>query len=336
MRAALAILAACTLAVVPLMTACENQNAGPATRAGVQAPVRTEASAVDRGIDYLIKAQKPSGAFGGRDVDHPAITGLVGIALLTHGVEIGEGPAGEALRKATESILKAQRPEGLIAQRADGGPAMYEHGFAALYLARLLPTLQNDKALSDRVRKALEQAVEVIENAQNKEGGWRYLPTPHDADVSVTSAQLMTLHAAKGAGVKVDQKVIDAGVKYVRSLQRPDGGFMYVASASGTSAWPRSAAAVAVLQYAGEKGTATKEGLQYLADKKLPTDQPHLFYGSYYLAHVINLSPDGAWQENFEALQKMLLARQDKDGAWDGEAGKEYATALALIVLGLE
>ena len=45
-------------------------------------------------------------------------------------------------------------------------------------------------------------AVRCIQNAQNREGGWRYLPGAEDADMSVTVCQVMALRAA-AAGLAI-------------------------------------------------------------------------------------------------------------------------------------
>ena len=184
-----------------------------------------------------------------------------------------------------------------------------------------------------KLKAALEKGIAATAKAQNGEGGWRYMPTPNDADVSVTAAQLIALHAARNAGLAVDEKVIEKGVKYVRGLQNPDGGFSYTRNAGG-SAWPRSAAAVAVLEYAGlGQDKQTLDGLNFLASHEPKKDEPHHFYAAYYLSHAMKLAPDGAWQKSYDALRQTLVQEQDKDGTWNGDAGREYATALALIVL---
>ena len=85
----------------------------------------------------------------------------------------------------------------------------------------------------DRVKEKLQKAVRLIERTQNNEGGWRYMPVPYDADISVTICQVMALRAARDAGIKVEKDVIDKSIKYVISCQNPDGGFSYQSPRSG-------------------------------------------------------------------------------------------------------
>jgi hypothetical protein len=45
------------------------------------------------------------------------------------------------------------------------------------------------------------------------------------------------------------------------------------------------------------------------------------------------LAGDSHWQAWWPAVREELLAKQAADGAWKGEAGRQYGTAMALIVL---
>ena len=92
--------------------------------------------------------------------------------------------------------------------------------------------------------------MKLIVKSQNKEGGWRYLPKPGDADLSVTVTQLMALAAARDAGVDVPKEAIDRAIDYVKKSQNSDGGFRYLLQ-GGTSGFARSAAAVTALYRAG-------------------------------------------------------------------------------------
>src|SRR5262249_57590267 len=97
----------------------------------------------------------------------------------------------------------------------------------------------------EEVKEKLQKAVRLIQKCQNGEGGWRYMPVPYDADISVTIAQVMALRAARDAGIKVEKDVIDKAIGYVRRCQNPDGGFSYMAregGGGGGSGFPRSAA----------------------------------------------------------------------------------------------
>ena len=195
-----------------------------------------------------------------------------------------------------------------------------------------------ETAQADRLYRALLKAVQLIERTQNDEGGWRYNPVAADADVSVTICQIMALRSARNAGLDVSKKVIDRAVQYARTLQNPDGGFRYQMM-TGPSAWPRSAAGVACLYYAGiYEDQAIDRGIAYLNDNAMPGKSEnqaiHFFYGHYYAVQAMFLAGGEHWATWWPAIRSLLLQTQDANGKWeDSSAGEEYGTAMALIIL---
>ncbi len=201
--------------------------------------------AVDRGIEFLKSQQQDDGSFGqDRYGRHVGITALAALAFMGHGDMPGRGPNGVYVEKALDFVLNHVDPTGLIAADTSHGP-MYGHGFAALFLAEIY-----GQSRDSRTREALVKAIRLIVGSQNEEGGWRYQPVSEDADLSVTICQVMALRAARNAGIKVPKQTIDRAVEYVKKCQNTDGGFRYMMH-SGSSAFPRSAAGVATLYYAG-------------------------------------------------------------------------------------
>ena len=291
--------------------------------------------AVSRGLEHLAALQNADGSFGrGRFVDNAGIAALCGIAFLADGHMPGRGRYGEVVRRALEHILSKVTETGLIAGDGGHGP-MYGHGFATLFLGEVYGMTPEDA----RVRDALERAVELIVNSQNEEGGWRYNPVPYDADVSVTICQVMALRSARNAGIKVPVETIERAVKYVKECQNPDGGFKYMRTAGG-SAWPRSAAGVATLFYAGQYGDkAIDEGLEYLVRQAMPSggsamSQAHYYYGHYYAVQAMYLAGGEWWTRWWPAIRDDLLAQQTTAGGWiDPQQGGAYATSMALVIL---
>ncbi len=185
------------------------------------------------------------------------------------------------------------------------------------------------------VRETLRKAVRLIVQTQKQEGGWRYQPVRSDADLSVTICQIMALRAARNTGVYVDKSVIDRAIEYVKASQNPDGGFRYMLS-SGGSAFARSAAGVAALQYAGiYTGEEIQRGLEYVRHFTPPQERSvgHYFYGHYYAAQAMFLAGDEYWKRWWPAVENELVQKQEPEGFWRGQAGQEYGTAMALIIL---
>jgi hypothetical protein len=212
---------------------------------------------------------------------------------------------------------------------------MYGHGFATLFLGEVFGMTGNEE-----VKEKLQRAVQLIQKTQNPEGGWRYQPAPYDADISVTICEVMALRAARDAGIKVEKDVIDKSIQYVKNCQGADGGFAYQPQMRGPgSGYARTGAGVASLYYAGIfEGGEIDRGLKYLKNlmpgkSAEQSSEGMYFYGNYYVTQAMFLAGGDYWAEFYPALRDQLIARQAADGSWQGEAGADYATAMALIIL---
>jgi hypothetical protein len=295
--------------------------------------------AVGKGLEFLAAEQNEDGSFGsGRYAKNVAITALASLAFMADGNVPGRGEYGGHVARGLEYILGNASENGLIAAEAANGP-MYGHGFATLFLGEVygMTAGGGDTELADEVYEALTRACRLIERTQNDQGGWRYNPVPYDADVSVTICQIMALRAARNAGLEIDKAVIDRAIEYVRSCQNPDGGFKYQLE-SGNSAWPRSAAGVASLYYAGiYEDDAIDEGLGYLLANATPGEEvnaAHYFYGHYYAVQTMYLAGGEYWATWWPKIRTQLLASQNGDGSWtDSSVGDAYGTSMSLIIL---
>ena len=290
---------------------------------------------VERGLEWLARAQNDDGSFGrGRLSANAGIVSLCALAFMADGSVPGRGRHGAVVARALEYVLAHSTESGLVTTEGNNVP-MYGHGFAALFLGEVYGMSPQD----GRVRDALVRAIRLIENSQNEEGGWRYNPVPDDADVSVTICQVMALRSARNAGIRIPKEVIDNAVRYVRECQNPDGGFRYMRS-TGTSAWPRTAAGVATLFYAGVyDDDSIPRGLGYLLrtavpDGSGPMAQAYYFYGHYYATQAMYLAGGDWWKEWWPRIRRDLVASQDEDGSWaDPQWGQPLGTSMALIIM---
>jgi hypothetical protein len=298
-------------------------------------------AAVERGLAYLAAQQHEDGAFGeGRFGRNVAVTSLACLALMSDGHLPGRGDYGAVVAQGLESILANVNESGLVAGEASNGP-MYGHGFATLFLGEVygMTAGGGETIQSGRLHESLVRAVRLIEQTQNPQGGWRYNPVPYDADISVTICQVMALRSARNAGIEVSRQTIDRAVEYVRRCQNPDGGFRYQQD-GGTSAWPRSAAGVSSLFYAGVyEDEGIDDGVGYLLESAMPGRQgaasrAHYYYGHYYAVQAMYLAGGEAWARWWPAIRDELIASQQPDGSWrDQSVGDSYATAMSLIIL---
>lgn len=210
---------------------------------------------------------------------------------------------------------------------------MYGHGFATLFLAEIFGMLHDP-----RVRERLTRAVRLIVNTQNHEGGWRYEPRRHDADISVTIAEIMALRAARNAGIFVPTETVDRCIAYVKRCQNPDGGFMYMLSQPGPSAFPRTAAGVVALQSAGiyegeEIDRAVAYMLTHAPHRNPALGESYYFYGQYYAVQAMYQVGGEIWRQWYPAVRDQILARQLRAGDWFDTICPEYGTAMACLVL---
>jgi len=287
--------------------------------------------AVNEGLTYLAKQQAANGSYGDdRYGQHVGITALAGLAFMADGNLPGRGQYGEQVQRGLDFVLNHASQSGLIAANTSHGP-MYGHGFATLFLGEIYGQTRDP-----RLRDVLLKAVRLIVRTQNDEGGWRYRPVPQNADISVTICQVMALRSARNAGLSVPKETIERAVEYVRRCQNEaDGGFRYMLSSGRDSAFPRSAAGVATLFYAGVyEGEAIERGLNYIMNNHGgPRSQHYYYYGHYYAAQATFLAGGKYWRQWFPMARKQLLQRQEDGGHWESNFGDDYATAMALISL---
>jgi hypothetical protein len=310
-------------------------------------------AAIDYGLAHLAtRSQANDGSFSDvrNNSGNTGITALAALALMCGGHHPGRGRYGRSVSRAAEYILsrgRANKTTGYLANsdQLDGHSAMYQHGFATLFLAEVHGTFP-DADRRTRTRDMLEKAVALTVKSQNQQGGWRYTPAPGQDDVSVTVAQLMALRAAKNAGVYVDKAVVDKAVEYIKACyQKSDGGFAYIKGQQG-SLFPRSAAGVVGLYSAGiYSGEIIEKGLNYLqkfrprGNRQGPADvrQEHYYYGHYYAALAMWTAGGANWNDWFPAIRsELLLRREPVTSVWDDRIfGAAYSTAMACIILQL-
>ncbi len=294
-------------------------------------------AAVDRGLDWLTRAQQPDGSWGsGAFRGSAAVTAQCAMALVGSGSTAGSGRGSAAIARAVAFLLASAGGSGLIegSEAAAHGP-MYGHAFATIALAEVYGETADDQTVAG----VLERARVLIERTQNDEGGWRYQPQRREADISVTVAMLNALRALRNAGFDVSDTAVDNAVAYIRRLQNADGGFRYQTQ-PGPSAAPRTAAAVFALLAAGGSDRAPIDrGVAWLDAHpiRLGSADGYALYGLFYTAAARwQLAGNGAgepWQGWYATTATALIAAQRDDGSWADPSCPEYGTSAALSVL---
>lgn len=294
-----------------------------------------------RGLQYLVKSQSeigdwPEGQAG------PGTTGLALLAFLASGEDPNFGVYSSTIRKALRSIIRSQGAESGYM-----GSSMYHHGFAMLALAEaygavdetnLWDGAEEDSSRQRSIGEALELAVRCAVTSQGKNpfNAWRYAPTAHDADTSVSGAVLVGLLAARNAGIEVPDKSIDQAIKYFASMTADNGTVGYSggmqANAESTA---RSSIACLVFSIAKRKDTKQFEAVRDYVARSLTQQSPYLEYGRYYQAQALFQADLEAWEKWNRSLIRQLKADQQSDGSFRGNYGACAATSMSLLALAL-
>lgn len=290
--------------------------------------------AIDRGLAYLAGQQREDGSwYDYRYRDAMAVNSFALLALLAGGHTPGRGTYGLQADRSVQYHLKHVQSNGLIAH---GVPhhAMYSHGMSTLVLAEVYGMTGRKE-----VRTALKKATELIIRCQNNQGGWRYQPRVHDADLSVTVMQVMALRASRNAGIHVPARTVEQAIRYVKGCKVPGGGggFSY-RFRSGPPGFARTAAGCAALLMAGDyEAGEIADGLTYL-DKHRGDRHKWYWYGHYYAAQAMVQAGGEHWENWYPFIREELLAKQDPKGFWrrragGGGANNIFETSVALLVL---
>jgi len=312
-------------------------------------------SSAKKAVDYLLTQQQKNGAIVDNNRHHTTMTSLAIMAMLA----VGHKPAdktkeGDAMRRALEYVLHADRQDEKGYFGGKDGSRMYGHGIITLMLAEALGMGIDDKQ-DATIRRRLENAVKLILRAQavkksdkKHDGGWRYNPDSSDSDLSVVSWQLIALRAAKGAGLEIPKEAIDNAVAYVKRCYHKDNkdktkGFFCYQPGDGNMRFGSAAGGFLTLQICGEYEAPEVTGAaDYFIDYDIPTLQAkeHFYYGLYYYSQGMFQRRGKHADRAREVVRDLLLTKQNEDGSWppgprDREGGKVYVTSLAMLSMSI-
>jgi hypothetical protein len=304
-------------------------------------------AAVDKGLAWLAGRQNANGSWTcrigqklmnnylGKDGDHVGTTALAGLAFMGGGSLPQRGRFGKETAKALDFVLGCvRREDGYITHQSS---RMYEHAFATLFLAEVYGMSPRED-----VKNALKNAAGLIVRSQNVDGGWRYQPTPFDADLSVTVSTLQALRAARNVGIAVPKTTIDRAVTYIKGCSNPNGSFSYQLGGNQDTrtSFPLTACGVVSLYSLGDyQSKEVQQGVEWLAGAAGRRAEPewgefHYFYGHYYAAQAFYMARGAYWRNYWTRVSQDIVREQNKtDGHWEDDVGPAYATAMACIIL---
>ncbi len=192
--------------------------ASPAPAAG-----RTADAATEAGLAWLAEHQIKEGPDAGawptsRPQYQPAMAGFAGLAFLANGYQPGQGEYGPVIDRAMQFVMGSMDAEGYLGQGDPSG--MYIHAICTLFGLSYLgasPDPAREAELAGWCRRGLQVIIDAqaVPRSAMAQGGWRYTPDTTESDLSVTSWQMLVLHAARQCGYRIEPSVTDAALAYI-------------------------------------------------------------------------------------------------------------------------
>ena len=312
--------------------------------------------AIERGLAFLARTQNPDGSWTdmiGRKINnqyvghmgkHVGVTALACMSFMSSGNLPGRGEYARVVDRGLDFVLSSVKRDGFITCDES---RMYSHAFATLFLAEVYGMTRNPK-----VKGKLKNAVWLIIDGQNEQGGWRYLPGAKDSDISITVCQVQALRAARNAGVYVPKENIDKAIRYIKASFIRDypnpyyrGGFWYQVFENqpfrpSRTSFALTAAGVTALYGAGEYDCEeVREGLRFMFRKRnrpkswMMHQTFDYYYGHYYAVQAFYQAGGYYWSRWFPFIRDQIIRGQRPDGSWRDLVGPHYATAMATLIL---
>ncbi len=279
-----------------------------------------------KGLKFLQSTQKSNGTWDGSYGSDPAIAGFSMMAVLAHGEDPNAGPYAVMVKRCLDNILSRQnRQNGYI------GDSMYSHGFALLALAEAYGMVRDD-----RIGPALMKGVTLTLAAQkqNKTGGWRYSPEAKDADTSVTGCQIVSLYAARNAGIPVPDEAFDRALKYMATCRDAEGGYGYT-SPQGARVTLTAVGSLTLSLARRKTEDSYQKSLDFLKKNLNYRDSSYPFYLEYYMSQALFQADLNVWKEWNYKNMRYLSASQAPNGSWLSNYSAAYSTSAALLSLAL-
>lgn len=224
---------------------------GPKPEA-IEPPSAAEvAAAIERGIEFLLKDQRPDGEWGsaeqtkGLNIYAPipgahqafkvAVTSLTLMALVEAEPTLS-GSMKEDVSKAIERGEKWLMDHVTAVRRAtpDAIYNVWAHSYALQAIVRLHKRAEGNEAKQKRLFELANGEIEKLERYAAVNGGWGYYDFDYGTKVPggsptsfCTATALIALHEAKDAGLEISQKVVDKAIDSIRRQQKSDFTYAY-------------------------------------------------------------------------------------------------------------
>ncbi|MBS3762475.1 MAG: hypothetical protein KGZ25_04120 [Planctomycetes bacterium] len=316
-------------------------------------------SAIEGGLNWLAEKQVTEGPNAGswQAPRYPtAASSFAGLAFLANGHLPGKGEYGPTVERTMRYVQDSMTPDGYLGARGD---SMYVHAICTLFGLSYMGMTEDEKhekELAEWGRKSIELILRAqkVQKRSAEQGGWRYSPYSAVSDMSVTSWQLLALHAARQCGYNVPDEAFQEALEYVNGgfVETDDGeaGFVYRPGVSKRPEPGVTGAALFVKRVLEEElDSRARKGIKLL--RQHPPSwggkqyKGYFFFGMFYMEQGLFQVGGEPWRQFYPAAQKVLLENQQGDGHWgfppDNKtesrmAGEAYSTAMAVLILSLD
>ncbi len=326
--------------------------------------------AIERGLAFLAKNQRPDGSWRLQDLDTPvlmrsdtAATALSLLAFQGAGYTHNQFKYASVVDKAVQFLVKHQADNGdlYIPQdpASDQNAWLYSHAIATLALSEAYGMTQDVE-----LRPAAQKAIDFMVSSQDpRRGGWRYRPGV-GSDTSVTGWFMMAFKSGQLAGLTVPRKSFELLESFLENSQLSDEEphlYRYNPFAANTPQQRHGLEPTSVMTSVGLLmrlyfgWQRDREEMMAGADHLLehPPENGSLVssrrdtYYWYYATQVMFHMRGERWKSWHDRLYPLLINSQitqgDMEGSWDPAyptpdlwaryGGRLYVTTLNLLSL---
>jgi hypothetical protein len=254
------------------------------------------------GLAWLTQQQKQDGSWvfdQGHTGDKAAATGLAVLAFTGAGQSHKAGLYQQTVQNGVDWLVKnLTTGQGPDAGRFNTISNMYSQGIATLALVEAYGLTQ-DPALKD----AAQLAIDYVQRAQGANGSWGYA-AGNPGDTSIVGWQIQALHAARVAGLAVDDKVVKKAVAFLDFAGTGKGKSVYGYNGPGGGGPATNLTAIGLLlryYIDGWKDTTLgfSEGVKGLMTRAPKPNRrpPFDMYYYYYATQVVRYHGGEAWRD---------------------------------------
>ncbi len=294
---------------------------------------------IDRSLEWLARTQNADGGWSDRHYEsNTGVTALAILAFMAEGSRPRIGRYGRQINNGLEFLLGNVQTSGVIAGSGSNpyGP-MYEH----LYSTLALVLNMGDLPWEPEVNRVIADAIEVIQQSQKRDGGWRYqFSREGHSDISVTANALWVLRTAKKSGFTVSSESISQASNFIEQCAMPDGTFRY--RYWGLHANP-SMGGIGIIALASEGDLnhplipPTRDRIAYDYNRYTVRDileRDYFTYGMFYASLAMYTSGDEYFIPFYRKMFDIMRTAQLADGEFNDHRENEvYVTAMAAIAL---